>query len=215
MTDANAILQGRIDNTLYVGGTTNTNFRSRWICGITIWTCNRIAMFTITWLYIRDRLCIAKLLLPITSSACLKSSLTNLKFYLKILFVVGKVWLRRNKRYSRWYLEWLPTTVDKITDWFKQYQVSNMELWISGVLEKGTITRLFVSAKGEGGMKVVLKPKAGRWITPCTTLVFENIEDHKRAGYETQVRRTIFWKYCNDFFKMQGENSLHRLSVKY
>jgi hypothetical protein len=59
-------------------------------------------------------------------------------------------------------LEWLPTTVDKITDWFKQYQVSNMELWISGVLEKGTITRLFVSAKGEGGMKVVLKPKAGR-----------------------------------------------------
>ena len=55
-----------------------------------------------------------------------------------------------------------PTTIDKITNWFKQYQVDSIELWISGVLETGTITRLVVSAKGEGGMKVVLKPKAGR-----------------------------------------------------
>jgi hypothetical protein len=53
-----------------------------------------------------------------------------------------------------------PTTIDKITNWFKQYQVDSIELWISGVLETGTITRLIVSAKGEGGMKVVLKPKA-------------------------------------------------------
>jgi hypothetical protein len=59
-------------------------------------------------------------------------------------------------------LERFPVTIDKITDWFKQYQVDSIELWISGVLETGTITRLIVSAKGEGGMKVVLKPKAGR-----------------------------------------------------
>jgi hypothetical protein len=58
--------------------------------------------------------------------------------------------------------ERFPTTIDKITDWFEQYQVDSIELWISGVLETGTITRLIVSAKGEGGMKVVLKPKAGR-----------------------------------------------------
>lgn len=58
--------------------------------------------------------------------------------------------------------ERFPVTIDKITDWFKQYQVDSIELWISGVLETGTITRLVVSAKGEGGMKVVLKPKAGR-----------------------------------------------------
>lgn len=56
-------------------------------------------------------------------------------------------------------LERFPVTIDKITDWFKQYQVDSIELWISGVLETGTITRLIVSAKGEGGMKVVLKPK--------------------------------------------------------
>jgi hypothetical protein len=56
--------------------------------------------------------------------------------------------------------ERFPVTIDKITDWFKQYQVDSIELWISGVLETGTITRLIVSAKGEGGMKVVLKPRA-------------------------------------------------------
>ena len=56
--------------------------------------------------------------------------------------------------------ERFPTTIQKITDWFKQYQVDSIELWISGVLETGTITRLVVSAKGEGGMKVVLKTSA-------------------------------------------------------
>jgi hypothetical protein len=58
--------------------------------------------------------------------------------------------------------ERFPTTIDKITDWFRQYQVDSIELWISGVLETGGITRLVVSAKGEGGMKVVLKPRAGK-----------------------------------------------------
>jgi hypothetical protein len=58
--------------------------------------------------------------------------------------------------------ERFPVSIQKITDWFKQYQVDSIELWITGVLETGTITRLIVSAKGEGGMKVVLKPKAGR-----------------------------------------------------
>jgi hypothetical protein len=58
--------------------------------------------------------------------------------------------------------ERFPVTIDKITNWFRQYQVDSIELWISGVLETGTITRLIVSAKGEGGMKVVLKPRAGR-----------------------------------------------------
>jgi hypothetical protein len=46
-----------------------------------------------------------------------------------------------------------------ITDWFKQYQVETIELWISGMMETGGVTKLVVSAKGEGGLKVVLKPK--------------------------------------------------------
>jgi hypothetical protein len=54
----------------------------------------------------------------------------------------------------------LSTSMDAISDWFKQYQVESIELWISGLIESGGITKLIVSAKGEGGMKVVLKPKS-------------------------------------------------------
>ena len=53
----------------------------------------------------------------------------------------------------------LSTSMDAISDWFKQYQVESIELWISGLIETNGITKLVVSAKGEGGMKVVLKPK--------------------------------------------------------
>ncbi len=56
-------------------------------------------------------------------------------------------------------LERFPATIDKILDWFGQYKVDNIELWISGVIETGSITKLVVSAKGEGGLKVTLKPK--------------------------------------------------------
>jgi hypothetical protein len=53
----------------------------------------------------------------------------------------------------------LSTNIDTITDWFKQYQVESIELWISGMMQTGGITSLVVSAKGEGGLRVVLKPK--------------------------------------------------------
>ena len=53
----------------------------------------------------------------------------------------------------------LSTSMNAISDWFKQYQVESIELWISGLIESGTVTKLVVSAKGEGGMKVILKPK--------------------------------------------------------
>lgn len=54
----------------------------------------------------------------------------------------------------------LSASIDDITDWFKQYQVESIELWISGLVETGGVTRLVVSAKGEGGLRVVLKPKS-------------------------------------------------------
>jgi hypothetical protein len=56
-------------------------------------------------------------------------------------------------------LSYFSTGIDEVTDWFKQYQVDTIELWISGVVETGGITRLVVSAKGEGGLRVILKPK--------------------------------------------------------
>jgi hypothetical protein len=54
----------------------------------------------------------------------------------------------------------LSASIDDITDWFKQYQVESIELWISGLIETGGVTRLVVSAKGEGGLRVVLKPRS-------------------------------------------------------
>jgi len=54
----------------------------------------------------------------------------------------------------------LSTSIDAITDWFRQYQVESIELWISGMMETGGITKLVVSAKGEGGLKVILKPRS-------------------------------------------------------
>jgi hypothetical protein len=56
----------------------------------------------------------------------------------------------------------LSTSMDAIADWFKQYQVESIELWISGLIESGGITKLVVSAKGEGGMRVTLKPKSSQ-----------------------------------------------------
>ena len=56
-------------------------------------------------------------------------------------------------------LQRFSASMDEVADWFKQYQVDTIELWISGVIETGGVTRLVVSAKGEGGLRVVLKPK--------------------------------------------------------
>ena len=53
----------------------------------------------------------------------------------------------------------LSTSMDSIADWFKQYQVESIELWISGMMQTEGVTKLVLSAKGEGGMRVVLKPK--------------------------------------------------------
>jgi hypothetical protein len=49
--------------------------------------------------------------------------------------------------------------VSEIKEWFKDFQIDSLELWISGGIQTGQVLSLFVSAKGEGGMKVTLKPK--------------------------------------------------------
>jgi hypothetical protein len=56
-------------------------------------------------------------------------------------------------------LERFSASVEEVSSWFKQYQVDTIELWISGVIETGGITKLVVSAKGEGGLRVLLKPR--------------------------------------------------------
>lgn len=56
-------------------------------------------------------------------------------------------------------IRYLSTSMDEVANWFKQYQVDSIELSISGAIETGSIVKLIVSAKGEGGLKVTLKPK--------------------------------------------------------
>jgi hypothetical protein len=51
------------------------------------------------------------------------------------------------------------TSIDDITNWFNQYDIQSIELWISGGLETEGILKLAVGAKGEGGLKLTLKPK--------------------------------------------------------
>ena len=51
------------------------------------------------------------------------------------------------------------TGVDDIVQWFDKYQIDSIELWIKGGAETGDLVKLFVSAKGEGGIKVTLRPK--------------------------------------------------------
>jgi hypothetical protein len=55
-------------------------------------------------------------------------------------------------------IERMSTSLDQISNWFERYQVESIELWINGMIETGGIMKLIVSAKGEGGMKVILKP---------------------------------------------------------
>jgi hypothetical protein len=55
-------------------------------------------------------------------------------------------------------IKYLSTSMDEIANWFKQYHVDSIELSISGAIETGSIIKLIVGAKGEGGLKVTLKP---------------------------------------------------------
>jgi hypothetical protein len=56
-------------------------------------------------------------------------------------------------------IKYLSTSMDEIRNWFNQYEVDSIELSISGAIETGGMLKLIVSAKGEGGLKVTLKPK--------------------------------------------------------
>jgi hypothetical protein len=49
--------------------------------------------------------------------------------------------------------------VDEIKNWFKDYKVSSIELWIQGAVKEGEVLKLLVSFEGSGGVKVTLEPK--------------------------------------------------------
>jgi hypothetical protein len=51
------------------------------------------------------------------------------------------------------------TTVEEIQNWFNQYDVDSIQLWISGAIQTGGVLKLIISASGQGGVLVTLKPK--------------------------------------------------------
>lgn len=50
-------------------------------------------------------------------------------------------------------------TVEDIKDWFGSYDIESIELWISGAVQTQGILKLILSASGEGGVMITLKPK--------------------------------------------------------
>lgn len=49
--------------------------------------------------------------------------------------------------------------IDQIVGAFKKYNVVSIELWIKAAVTTGEVLTLFVDVKGEGGVKVILKPQ--------------------------------------------------------
>jgi hypothetical protein len=49
--------------------------------------------------------------------------------------------------------------IDEIKNWFKDYKVSRIELWIQGAVKEGHVLKLLVSFEGSGGVKVTLDPR--------------------------------------------------------
>ncbi|SMH71414.1 hypothetical protein [Candidatus Nitrosotalea okcheonensis] len=50
-------------------------------------------------------------------------------------------------------------TVEDIKDWFESYDIESIELWISGVVQTQGVLKLIISASGESGVMITLKPK--------------------------------------------------------
>jgi hypothetical protein len=50
-------------------------------------------------------------------------------------------------------------TLEDIKKWFSGFDVKEVEIRISGGISTAGFTKLFISAKGEGGIKIILTPK--------------------------------------------------------
>ena len=52
---------------------------------------------------------------------------------------------------------WL--SLKSLMDAFKGFKVDQVEIWASAGVEEGGLTKLLISAKGEGGIKILFKPQ--------------------------------------------------------
>jgi hypothetical protein len=49
--------------------------------------------------------------------------------------------------------------LEEVSSWFKDFDIDSIEISITAGVETGGLTKLFLSAKGEGGLTVTMKPK--------------------------------------------------------
>jgi hypothetical protein len=49
--------------------------------------------------------------------------------------------------------------VQEIASWFEDFDIDQIEISISGCVSSGSILKLIISAQGEGGVTLTLKPK--------------------------------------------------------
>ena len=80
-----------------------------------------------------------------------KKSVNNQGKHLQVLF------LAEDKDGNKEHVE------KKLAEFIKDLQlpdlkVDQVELWVEGMVESGGVTKLVVSAKGSGGMRIILKP---------------------------------------------------------
>lgn len=56
-------------------------------------------------------------------------------------------------------INYLIVSMKKLMGALRGYKIEQVELWISAMAESGNVTKFLISAKGEGGIKIVLKPR--------------------------------------------------------
>ena len=49
--------------------------------------------------------------------------------------------------------------LEEVSSWFKDFDIDSIEISITAGVETAGLTKLFLSAKGEGGLTVTMKPK--------------------------------------------------------
>src|SRR6266705_6935534 len=63
-------------------------------------------------------------------------------------------------------------SVDELLDWFKDFKIDSIDLWIEGAWKSGNRTELFLSVEGKTGAKITLRPfsKRGQILMPPTSV---------------------------------------------
>jgi hypothetical protein len=56
-------------------------------------------------------------------------------------------------------IEGFVATIEDIRNWFESYDIDSIDLWINGAVQTQGILKLILSASGQGGIKITLKPK--------------------------------------------------------